>query len=295
MALPRVSIIIPHLNQHDALVRCLASLSGQGAAEIIVVDNGSAAPLDALAVRYPDVRFLCEPTPGPGPARNLGVLHATSDVLAFIDADCRAEAGWIAAGVAALAQSAGVVGGDVQIDVVNPARLTPLEAYESVFAYRQQLYIKKHGYSGTGNLMVRRDVLARVGPFAGIGVAEDADWGRRAAALGHPATYVPEMIVYHPARADYLQIESKWRRHIAHDRAVRGQGAVAALKWEVRRWVILLSWVPDSVRLFTSPRLRGFGNRMRGVRALVHTRLFRFREMGVSPEQAVRAEAWNRG
>lgn len=93
MSAPTVSVIIPHLNQHEALTRCLASLAGQGAAEIIVVDNGSRAPLDDVMAAFPDVRFLREPTPGPGPARNLGVMHATGEVLAFIDADCRAEKG----------------------------------------------------------------------------------------------------------------------------------------------------------------------------------------------------------
>lgn len=182
----------------------------------------------------------------------------------------------------------------MRIDVADAKRLTPLEAYESVFAYRQRLYIRRDHYSGTGNLMVWRAVLEKVGPFAGIGVAEDADWGKRAAALGHAAIYAHVMIVYHPARRDYIEIESKWRRHIAHDQAVRGQGAVAALRWELRRWVILLSWLPDSVRLLTSPRLRGLSNRLRGVRALIHTRAFRFREMGVAPAHAARAEAWNR-
>ncbi len=277
-------------------MRCLASLAGQGAAEIIVVDNGSRAPLDDVASAFPEVRFLCESTPGPGPARNLGALHAAGEVLAFIDADCRAEKGWIVAALAALAQpdSQGVIGGDVRIDVANRARLTRLEAYESVFAYRQQLYIKRHGYSGTGNLAVRREVLECVGPFAGIGLAEDADWGKRAAALGHAASYAPNMIVYHPARKNNDEIESKWRRHIAHDRALVGQGWIAAFKWEVRRWALLMSWLPHSIRLLSSPRLSGIGNRLRGVQALFHTRLFRFREMRTNGSSATGAEAWNR-
>ena len=34
--------------------------------------------------------------------------------------------------------------------------ISALEAYESVFAYRFKLYIEQHGFSGTGNLVVRR-------------------------------------------------------------------------------------------------------------------------------------------
>ena len=293
-----VSVIIPHLNQQDALLRCLASACEQpNVREIIVVDNGSRSGLDGVRAIYPNVLILNEPTPGPGPARNLGATCAMGDVLAFIDADCRAEKGWIAEALSALAQpdARGVIGGDVRIDFGDPKRLTPLEAYESVFAYRQKMYITRHGYSGTGNLVVRREVLEKVGPFAGIDMAEDADWGRRAAALGHPAIYAPAMIVYHPARKDYAEIESKWRRHIAHDRAVLAHGAITPLHWQVRRWALLMSWLPDSVKLFTSQRLSGFGNRLRGVRALIHTRVFRFREMGIAPEYAARADAWNRG
>ena len=51
-----VSVIIPHLNQADALERCLASLAAQSRrdliAEIIVVDNGSTGGLAPLAARF---------------------------------------------------------------------------------------------------------------------------------------------------------------------------------------------------------------------------------------------------
>ena len=44
VGLPRVSVIIPHLNTPELLVRCLQSVAGQridyGWFEIIVVDNG---------------------------------------------------------------------------------------------------------------------------------------------------------------------------------------------------------------------------------------------------------------
>ena len=42
---PRVSVVVPHLNQLEALYECLASIQqqhiGGGEIEIIVVDNGS--------------------------------------------------------------------------------------------------------------------------------------------------------------------------------------------------------------------------------------------------------------
>ena len=86
--------------------------------------------------------------------------------------------------------------------------ITALEAYESVFAYRFKLYIEEHGFSGTGNLVVRRADFKTIGPFRGIEVAEDIDWGQRARAAGYTFVYVPEMIVFHPAREsiqEYVQ------------------------------------------------------------------------------------------
>ncbi|TGU67767.1 glycosyl transferase family 2, partial [Mesorhizobium sp. M1C.F.Ca.ET.144.01.1.1] len=74
----------------------------------------------------------------------------------------------------------GIIGGDVRIARQDAHRPTLLEAYESVFAYRMREYIAKQGYTGTGNLAVRKQILAAVGPFGGIEIAEDRDWGQRA-------------------------------------------------------------------------------------------------------------------
>jgi len=89
----RISVVIPHLNQPEILARCLAALRENTRApdEIIVVDNGS----DVLPDVPANMTLLQEKTPGPGPARNLGVQHSTGDVLAFIDADCLARFDWL--------------------------------------------------------------------------------------------------------------------------------------------------------------------------------------------------------
>jgi GT2 family glycosyltransferase len=298
-ALPVATIIIPHLNQPDALIRCLGSLEAQtfsdGAVEIIVVDNGSRQPLDGLAQQFPKVRFLEEPQPGPGLARNCGVAAAHADLLLFIDADCRAHPDWIASALKALGEC-DVIGGDVQIDYVDPAHLTALEAYESVFAYRQAQYVAREGFSGTGNLAMRRAIFDAVGPFGGIGIAEDRDWGQRAKALGHITHYVPEMIIYHPARKSFGELTEKWRRHVAHDLAkYRGEGG-ASFGWQLRAVAMIASIVPHSLTVMRSRRLAGFANRMRAIGVLAKIRWFRCAEMlrqaRATGEGA--ASGWNR-
>ncbi|WP_414902747.1 glycosyltransferase [Sphingomonas flavalba] len=278
-----VSVVIPHFNQVTAAARCLESLRAQSwpaeRTEIILVDNGSVQDLAPLRAAFPEVTFLIEREAGPGPARNLGARSARGSLLAFIDADCRAHPDWLRQAVAGLAApgATGVVGGDVRIDFGDPARPTALEGYEAVFAFRQREYIEKMRFSGTGNLAVMADVWAKIGLFGGIGIAEDRDWGQRAAIAGHPARYVPGMIVYHPARAAFADLESKWRRHIAHDRA--GPRGRSRLRWLALTGATLLSAIPHGVRLLVSPRLPGWRGRMGGLAVLFRIRAFRALEM----------------
>ncbi len=76
----------------------------------------------------------------------------------------------------------------MRIARVDPERPTALEAYECVHAYRMKEYIEKQGFTGTGNLALRRDVFEVVGPFGGLHIAEDLDWGQRSGRMGYRIT-----------------------------------------------------------------------------------------------------------
>ncbi len=298
---PRVSVIIPHLNTPDALARCLTSVAGQaldrGEAEILVVDNGSTAPMADVRAAFPGVRWLSEPRPGPGLARNRGIAAARGTALAFIDADCRADAGWLQTAVAAIEADPdrALVGGDIRIDVGDPARLTGIEAYEAVFGFRQRLYIEQKQFSVTANLAMAPAVAAAVGPFGGIELAEDLDWGQRAHRLGYATRYLPAMRVWHPARPDFAALARKWQRHIRHDWAAHLAAGHPGWRWRARALALLLSVPVEAIKLFTSDRLRGLGNRWRGVGTLARIRAFRAREMRRVMTAPVDAGAvWNR-
>ena len=299
---PIASVIIPHLNQVDLLARCLDSVLVQtlgGPFEVIVVDNGSTVPLGDIQARYHQVRWITEPTPGPGPARNAGIALAQAAILVFIDADCRADANWLATAVATVrnAPDRGAVAGNVLVDCIDFGRMTGVEAYETVFAYRFKMYVEKKGFAGTGNLAMARSVQQRVGPFAGIGVAEDVDWGQRATAVGLAFTYQPAMRIWHPARPDFEALRRKWCRHIAHEFAAHRANGRPLWRWYARAAAIIVSIVPDGLRLIVAPRVGGLGNRWRGLGVLARIRCYRAAEMrrivggdGV----ATGATAWNR-
>ena len=256
-----ISVVIPHFNQEDHLRTCLTQMRGQqgcrAQVEILVVDNGSRRSPEAVTAAFPGVRLLSETTPGPGPARNLGASEAKGDVLAFIDADCHADPGWLAAIETAFADPATqIIGGDVRVGYAVPGQPSFIEPYEAIYSYRNHEHIAE-GYSGTGNLATRPEVLRHVGPFAGIGTAEDRDWGLRAGALGYRTRYVAEMIVYHPARASLSELTQKWDRHIAHDDLHRARTLAGTTKWLLKTVALLVSPLAEIPTILTSPRISG--------------------------------------
>lgn len=295
----RISVVIPHLNQAQALAACLASLAAgrRRPDEVIVVDNGSAALPDAVCAAH-GARLLTEAAPGPGPARNRGVAAATGAVLAFIDADCTADPGWLAEAAARLAApGAPVLGGAVFIACADPARPTALEAYESVFSFRMDRYLRDKGFTGTGNLAMRAEAMAAVGPFGGLDTAEDRDWCHRATAAGLRIEHVPEMVVHHPARRNFADLAEKFDRVMAHDFAALGGEAGPRLRWLAKALAMPVSVLAELPEIVTTPRLRGGRARGLAFAVLLRLRVYRAGRMlamlaGRDPARG--AGRWNR-
>ena len=295
-----ISVIIPHLNQPTHLERCLASVQAQQGhgceVEIFVVDNGSHEMPDAVCSKWPNVTLLQEKIPGPGPARNRGIVAAKGDLLTFIDADCLAGEGWLAAIKHAFDDpEAMVIGGDVQVGYADPDNPTFIEPYEAIYSYRNNEHIAE-GFSGTGNLAMRPYVHAEVGPFAGLDVAEDRDWGLRACAKGYPARYVPEMIIFHPARDDFADLKLKWDRHIAHD-YTRVETTGDRVRWMVKALAMIASPLAEIPTVITSPRISGAHQRWLAFLCLARVRAYRFQRMlsiQIRGDGPSHSGAWNR-
>jgi GT2 family glycosyltransferase len=294
-----ISVIVPHLNQSDSLEACLRSLEAQSLCrdlfEILVVDNGSATAPAEMVARHRGVRLLHEAEPGPGPARNTGVAASAGEILAFIDADCRAHPDWLRNLLQAMHNSPPntILGGDVRIWRSESDALDAIAAYESVFAYRFKLYIERHGYSGTGNLaMLRRDFDA-TGPFAGVDVAEDMEWGQRARSAGFRFRYIPEMVVYHPARSSLQELYAKWDRQIMHYRNMAEGTRAWRLRWLAQALLVLASPAPSAVTVLTSDRIQGLTTRGKAIAVLCAVRTHRALTM-LAMLRTRRKVVWNR-
>ena len=89
----KISVIIPIYNVETYLRRCLDSVINQTYEnlEIILVDDGSTDNSFLIAQQYcdkdPRCIFLHQSNSGLSSARNLGLKHATGNLISFIDSD----------------------------------------------------------------------------------------------------------------------------------------------------------------------------------------------------------------
>lgn len=87
----KVSVIIPCYNREKTIKRCIDSVAGQTVQpyEIVAVDDGSQDKTLAILrhMGYANLRVIRQNHRGAQAARNLGILNAKGDYIAFLDSD----------------------------------------------------------------------------------------------------------------------------------------------------------------------------------------------------------------
>lgn len=228
--MPATSVVIPARDAEATLSRTLACLECQEGApdfEVIVVDDGSRDRTLELALAA-GVTALTQERLGAAEARNRGVAEAHGEALAFLDADCFPEPGWLAAGLRAL-EAADIVQG----------RVTP-DPFAELGPFDRTLWITDHvGLWQTATLFVSREVFERIGGFedwldvaGGKLMAEDVWFGWRAQRAGARAAFAPE------AHAHHAVFARGPGGYIGERRRARYFPAIAARMPEVRRTML---------------------------------------------------------
>ncbi len=95
---PRVSVVVASYNAHSTLRLCLDSLQNLSYPnyEVILVDDGSTDETPSIASEYKYIRYIrYEKNQGLSVARNIGIEAAEGEIVAFTDADCRADDDWL--------------------------------------------------------------------------------------------------------------------------------------------------------------------------------------------------------
>jgi glycosyltransferase involved in cell wall biosynthesis len=279
--LPLVSVVIPHFNSLATLKRCVSLLDRQtfrrDRFEIIVADNNSSCGIDAVRLAAPAARVIPANEQGAGPARNAGVAASKGSILAFIDSDCLPNFDWIEKGVAAI-QAYDFIGGRVVVISQDPLRPTPVEAFEMVFAFDNERYVKRVGFSVTSNMFVWRSIFDAVGPFR-TGVAEDMDWAFRACAQTYRLGYIEDLIVEHPARQTWSELMVRWKRMELEEYLLYRERPFFMMGWLLRASLMPLSVLPHACRVLTSSRLMNLRSRWGGLKVLARLRLWRMWDM----------------
>jgi GT2 family glycosyltransferase len=213
-AAPRVSVVVPVHRQWalvPALLEALAAQTfGPAGFEVILANNAAPRPAPPLALPA-NARIVAAPAPGAYAARNAGAAAARGRLLAFTDADCRPDPGWLAAlAAAAAAQPGGLLAGPVR--VTPPPAPNAFAIYDMVRGIPQAAYVAR-GYAATANLAVPAAVFRALGGFDADGFSGgDARFCRRAGAAGHRVRLVPDATVAHACRTSWAALATKARR-----------------------------------------------------------------------------------
>ena len=196
-----VSVIVPTFNEADVIDACVDSILAQsvdgGAVELIVIDNGSTDDTLGRLRAYGDrIRVLHETVRGASAARNRGIREARGAIVAFTDADCTVEPGWLQALAAPLADAAvGITGGPILSRVGGNA----IERFgEAIHEQRRSIEVESPPYVASGNWASRRHVLLEVGLFdLALRRCQDVDLSWRVYRAGYRLRFTPEAAVRH--------------------------------------------------------------------------------------------------
>lgn len=215
----RISVIIPVYNHADYLTACLNALARQTIShdqfEVVVIDNGSDEPPEALVAMHSFARFAEESRPGSFAARNTGIKLARGAILAFTDADCLPHSDWLESALAVIEgdDSIDVVAGRIDVVASDPSHPNATELFDIAIRLDQQKRVAASYGVVTANLVTRREMFDHVGPFDdSLMSGADAVWSARAAECGYTVKYVDEVVVVHPARTKISEVLRQARR-----------------------------------------------------------------------------------
>jgi GT2 family glycosyltransferase len=264
-----VTVIIVTLKRPDHVRRCLQCLREQTrpAEQVIVVDASPDDLTRKVVEEFADVMYLRNDN-GIGrmtASRNIGVLHSTGSIIAFVDDDGYATPNWLENLLRAYDdESIGAVGGRVlQNGAVarqwDPDKVGKVLSSGVLYAGfdsdpGKMLYVD---HIMGCNMSFRREVIAQLGGFRedypGIsGICEDSDMSLRVRKAGWKIAFVPDAVVDHVAAPQVRgrRFDARYSFYSGHNSVIlliRNRGLFAPV---VVRYVATYGWeaTVDGVR-----------------------------------------------
>lgn len=181
---PRISVIIPTLNEEDHLLLAIGKARQGFDVEVVVADGGSADRTLEQAVGARVVKCLR----GRAAQQNAGAKKATGDLLLFLHADTLLPERWDWIIRDTLANPAVALGA---FTFKIKEQMRGLEFIERTANQRSRDWKLPYGDQG---LFMRRKIFDKVGGFPDIPIMEDYALVRAAGALGEVVT-VPQAAI----------------------------------------------------------------------------------------------------
>lgn len=191
---PPVSVVVCTFNDGLFINTCIDSVLAQTFTqfELVVIDDCSTDRTPAILDAYDDTRLrvlhLARNSGTIGAVRARGVQEARGDLLFFLDGDCEASPGWLAAGVEALARSGA--------DAVEGRLVYVRDGYRPTLSDRV-VDNSRGGDFMTANMAYRGELLRRHTFDPTYNGVEDRELALRLISLGHTILFLPQMLVYH--------------------------------------------------------------------------------------------------
>jgi len=185
MRAPRISFIVPVLNDAQRLQRCLRSIAATttdpALIEVIVVDNNS-RDNSADVARSQGARVVTLALESVAELRNAGAADASGEILAFVDADHEISTEWTSAVIDTLQDPAVAAAGAL---CHAPADGTWVQhAYGALRGTPRGRHDVE--WLGSGNLAVTRQAFRQCGGFdTSLTTCEDVDLCNRLRAGGY--------------------------------------------------------------------------------------------------------------
>jgi len=214
---PRISVVVALHNAASTLDDCLGSLLTLNYPdyEVIVVNDGSTDASATIMERYPFRHFTLATNSGISAGRNVGLREATGQIVAYIDADARADPDWLSY-LAATYLEAGV-------DGAGGPNIVPREdAWVAQCVYRapggptQVMFNDRYAEHIPGcNMSFRKAALEAVGGFDEQfrKAADDVDICWRLIEHGFKIGFSPSAVVWHHRRPS---IRAYWRQQVGY-------------------------------------------------------------------------------
>jgi glycosyltransferase involved in cell wall biosynthesis len=196
----QLSVIIASYNSGTLLQNCLESLKNQKTDqlfEIIVVDSSSDGAVQRIGERFPEVKLYRFPERKfCGDARNFGLSVARGEIIAFIDADCRAAPNWVGQILRAHQSSMLAIGGVIANG--NPDSNIGWAAYFCEFSqWMPNTSFRRLTDIAAANMSYKKRCFEEFGEFIEGTYSSDTEFHWRLGRKGHSLQFVPSVVVFH--------------------------------------------------------------------------------------------------